>query len=129
MPFQLTPNRVTYDDGVGATTEQEARDVVAFLAWSAEPHADERKNLGRAVMIYLLIFTGVLYVSYRTIWRGRPPSLAVHSPGLKAGSAPLSGSGEGAFCCAPSDHRLVIVTRLCDTSGSCSVDRGSEDHA
>ena len=69
MPFQLTPNRVTYDDGVGATTEQEAKDVVAFLAWSAEPHADERKDLGLAVMIYLLIFTGVLYASYRTIWR------------------------------------------------------------
>jgi ubiquinol-cytochrome c reductase cytochrome c1 subunit len=69
MPLQLTPNRVTYDDGVGATREQEARDVVAFLAWAAEPHADERKDLGLAVMIYLLIFTGVLYVSYRTIWR------------------------------------------------------------
>ena len=69
MPFQLTPNRVTYDDGVGATTEQQAKDVVAFLAWAAEPHADERKDLGLAVMIYLLIFTGVLYASYRTIWR------------------------------------------------------------
>jgi ubiquinol-cytochrome c reductase cytochrome c1 subunit len=69
MPFQLTPNRVTYDDGTAATTDQEAKDVVAFLAWSAEPHADERKDLGLAVMIYLLIFTGVLYVSYRTLWR------------------------------------------------------------
>ena len=69
MPFQLTPNRVTYDDGVGATTEQQAKDVVAFLAWAAEPHADERKDLGLAVMNYLLIFTGVLYASYRTIWR------------------------------------------------------------
>jgi len=69
MPLQLTANRVTYDDGVAATPDQEAKDVVAFLAWSAEPHADERKDLGLAVMIYLLIFTGVLYASYRTLWR------------------------------------------------------------
>jgi ubiquinol-cytochrome c reductase cytochrome c1 subunit len=42
---------------------------VAFLAWAAEPHADARKDLGIAVMIYLLIFTGLLYASYRTLWR------------------------------------------------------------
>jgi ubiquinol-cytochrome c reductase cytochrome c1 subunit len=69
MPLQLTPNRVSYDDGVAATPQQEAKDVVAFLAWASEPHADERKKLGLAVMIYLLIFAGVLYASYRAIWR------------------------------------------------------------
>ena len=69
MPFQLTPNRVTFDDGVPATTDQEAKDVVAYLAWASEPHQEERKKMGFAVMIWLLIFTGVLYVSYRTVWR------------------------------------------------------------
>jgi ubiquinol-cytochrome c reductase cytochrome c1 subunit len=69
MPFQLTPNRVTFDDGVKATTDQEAKDVVAFLAWAAEPHQSERKQMGLAVMIYLVIFTGLLYASYRRIWR------------------------------------------------------------
>jgi ubiquinol-cytochrome c reductase cytochrome c1 subunit len=69
MPFQLTPNRVTFDDGVPATTEQEAKDVVAFLAWASEPHQTERKQMGFAVMIYLVIFTGLLYASYRRIWR------------------------------------------------------------
>jgi len=69
MPLQLTDDRVAYDDGVKATASQEAQDVVAFLAWAAEPHADERKDLGFAVMIYLLIFTGILYASYRTLWR------------------------------------------------------------
>jgi ubiquinol-cytochrome c reductase cytochrome c1 subunit len=68
MPLQLTQDRVTYDDGVKASPDQEAQDVVAFLAWASEPHADERKQLGLAVMIYLLLFAGVLYVSYRTIW-------------------------------------------------------------
>jgi ubiquinol-cytochrome c reductase cytochrome c1 subunit len=69
MPLQLTANRVTYDDGKAATPAQEAADVVAFLTWAAEPHADDRKNLGIAVLIYLLIFTGVLYASYRAIWK------------------------------------------------------------
>jgi ubiquinol-cytochrome c reductase cytochrome c1 subunit len=69
MPFQLTPDRVTFDDGTHATTEQEAKDVVAFLAWAAEPHQEERKKMGFSVLIYLLIFAGVVYASYRTIWR------------------------------------------------------------
>jgi ubiquinol-cytochrome c reductase cytochrome c1 subunit len=71
MPFQLTPNRETFDDGKAATTDQEAQDVVAFLTWAAEPHADERKTLGVAVMIFLLIFTGLLYASYRSIWKDK----------------------------------------------------------
>jgi ubiquinol-cytochrome c reductase cytochrome c1 subunit len=69
MPPPLRDNAVTYDDGVKATTDQEAKDVAAFLAWAAEPHADERKQLGFAVIIYLLIFAGLLYASYKRIWR------------------------------------------------------------
>ena len=68
MGKQLTDDRVTYDDGVKATADQEARDVVAFLAWAAEPHADERKKLGFAVLIFLGLFAGVVYASYRVIW-------------------------------------------------------------
>jgi len=70
MPLQLTDDRVTYDDGVKATASQEAQDVAAFLAWAAEPHMEERKKLGLSVMIYLLLFTGLLYASYRKIWQG-----------------------------------------------------------
>jgi len=69
MPFQLTPQRVTFDDGMAATTNQEALDVVAFLAWASDPHADERKQLGLSVMIFLGIFTVLLYFSYRAIWK------------------------------------------------------------
>lgn len=69
MPKQLTPDRVTYDDGVKATTEQESRDVSAFLAWAAEPKQMERKQTGFAVMIYLTLFAIVLWFSYKQIWR------------------------------------------------------------
>ena len=69
MAKQLVDDRVTYDDGVKATADQEARDVVTFLAWASEPHQEARKKMGFAVMLYLLLFTGVLYASYRTVWR------------------------------------------------------------
>ena len=69
MPLQLTDDRVTFDDGTKATAAQEAQDVVAFLAWAADPHADERKKIGFAVMIYLVLFAGLLYASYRRLWR------------------------------------------------------------
>jgi len=69
MPLQLLDDRVTYDDGTKATASQEAQDVVAFLTWASEPHADERKQTGIAVMIFLVLFSGVLYASYRRLWR------------------------------------------------------------
>jgi ubiquinol-cytochrome c reductase cytochrome c1 subunit len=69
MPFQLTADRVTFDDGVHATTDEEAKDVVAFLAWASDPHQVERKQMGFSVLIYLLILAGVVYASYRRIWR------------------------------------------------------------
>jgi ubiquinol-cytochrome c reductase cytochrome c1 subunit len=69
MPPPLRDDAVTYDDGVKATKDQEAKDVAAFLAWAAEPHQDERKKTGFAVMIYLLIFAGLLYASYKRVWR------------------------------------------------------------
>ncbi len=69
MPFQLTPDRVSFDDGTKATTDQEAKDVVAFLAWASDIHQTERKRMGFAVIIYLLILAGVVYASYRAVWR------------------------------------------------------------
>jgi ubiquinol-cytochrome c reductase cytochrome c1 subunit len=69
MPFQLFPDRVAFDDGTKSTTDQMAKDVSTFLAWSAEPKQEERKETGLAVMIYLILFTGILYLSYRRIWR------------------------------------------------------------
>jgi ubiquinol-cytochrome c reductase cytochrome c1 subunit len=69
MPFQLPPDRVTFDDGTKSTTEQMAHDVTTFLAWAAEPTQEERKKTGLAVMAYLIIFAGLMYASYRRIWR------------------------------------------------------------
>lgn len=69
MPPQLAPDKVTFDDGTPSTIEQQAKDVAAFLAWASEPKMEERKAFGFGAMIYLVLFAGVLYASYRRIWR------------------------------------------------------------
>ncbi|MDB5462727.1 MAG: petC [Phenylobacterium sp.] len=69
MPPPLTNGKVTFDDGTPSTVQQEAKDVAAFLAWAAEPKMEERKTFGLGAMIYLLIFSVLLWFSYKQIWR------------------------------------------------------------
>jgi ubiquinol-cytochrome c reductase cytochrome c1 subunit len=69
MPPPLTAGKVTFDDKTPSTVPQEAKDVAAFLQWASDPKMEERKQTGLSVLIFLLIFTGLLYGSYRTIWR------------------------------------------------------------
>jgi ubiquinol-cytochrome c reductase cytochrome c1 subunit len=70
MPPPLTADKVTFDDGKKATLNQEAQDVSAFLQWASDPKMEERKQTGLAVMIFLLVFTGLMYATYKAIWRG-----------------------------------------------------------
>ena len=69
MPPPLAPGKVTFDDKSPSTVNQQAKDVSAFLAWAAEPKMEERKQFGLGAMIYLLIFAGLLYASYKKIWK------------------------------------------------------------
>lgn len=69
MPMPLVEGAVEYADGTPATVENYARDVSAFLAWTAEPKLEARKSLGVKVLIYLLILSALLYASKRTLWR------------------------------------------------------------
>jgi len=69
MPPPLADGKVTFDDGKPSTVKQEAQDVAAFLAWAAEPKMEERKAFGLGAMIYLLIFSGLLWLSYKRVWR------------------------------------------------------------
>ena len=59
---------VTYDDGTKATRAQMAKDVSAFLTWTAEPKMENRKSAGWAALGFLLIFTLLAFMSYRAIW-------------------------------------------------------------
>jgi ubiquinol-cytochrome c reductase cytochrome c1 subunit len=69
MPPPLAANKVSFDDNTPSTINQQAKDVSAFLAWAAEPKMEERKRFGLGAMIYLFIFSGLLYASYKRIWR------------------------------------------------------------
>lgn len=68
MPPPLRDNSVTYSDGTKATKDQEAHDVVTFLSWTSEPKLEQRHRMGLAVMIFLIVFAGVLFLAYRKIW-------------------------------------------------------------
>jgi ubiquinol-cytochrome c reductase cytochrome c1 subunit len=71
MPPPLTSNdQVTYSDGTRATVDQMAKDVSAFLVWTAEPTMQTRHQAGLAVVLFLLIATGLAYGAYLTVWRG-----------------------------------------------------------
>jgi cytochrome c1 len=64
----LTDKAVTYSDGTPATIAQEAHDVATFLAWASEPKMEERKQMGFSVIIFLLVFAGVLFAAKKKLW-------------------------------------------------------------
>jgi len=68
MPPPLSDGQVTFDDGAPATLDQYAKDVSAFLMWAAEPHLVERKHTGFMVMVFLLIFTVLIYLTKRSVY-------------------------------------------------------------
>ncbi|WP_417686531.1 cytochrome c1 [Roseibium sp.] len=69
MAPPLSEEVVEYTDGTPMTTEQYARDVSAFMMWAAEPHLEARKQTGFRVMIFLIVFAGLLYFTKKTLWR------------------------------------------------------------
>jgi ubiquinol-cytochrome c reductase cytochrome c1 subunit len=69
-PPLVAEGQVTYADGTKATVDQMAKDVSAFLVWTAEPKLQVRRQTGLAVIIFLLIATTLAYMSYRNIWAG-----------------------------------------------------------
>jgi ubiquinol-cytochrome c reductase cytochrome c1 subunit len=68
--------QVTYADGTAATRDQVAKDVSAFLAWTAEPRLENRHRAGVAVLIFLILATILAYFAYKNIWASAktPPS-------------------------------------------------------
>lgn len=68
MAPPLAEGLVDYGGEPKATVDQMARDVTAFLAWASEPEMETRKRLGIKVMLFLIIFTGMLYAVKRKVW-------------------------------------------------------------
>jgi ubiquinol-cytochrome c reductase cytochrome b/c1 subunit len=68
MRKPLTDGQVDYTDGSPQTVDQYARDVAAFMMWAAEPHLEARKRLGFQVLVFLLVFSGLLYFTKKKVW-------------------------------------------------------------
>jgi len=74
MPPVLNDEQIMYPrDAQGRpvvpeTIAQYSKDVTAFLMWTAEPHLEQRKRIGFQVMIFLLVFAGLLYFTKKKIW-------------------------------------------------------------
>ena len=68
MPPPLLEDGVEYADGTEASVEQMARDVTEFLVWAAEPELEARKRMGVKVVLFLIIFTAMLYAVKRKVW-------------------------------------------------------------
>jgi ubiquinol-cytochrome c reductase cytochrome b/c1 subunit len=69
MPKPLSDDQVTYSDGTPQTVDQYSRDVVAFMMWLAEPHLEARKRIGFQVMLFLILFAGLLYFTKKKVWK------------------------------------------------------------
>jgi ubiquinol-cytochrome c reductase cytochrome c1 subunit len=57
-----------------------AKDVAAFLVWTAEPNLENRHAAGIAVTIFLLVATILGYLAYQQIWHDAKRVVRVTGP-------------------------------------------------
>lgn len=68
MPPPLNDGMLEYEDGTEASVSQMAKDVSAFLCWTARPEQDERRVMGIKVLIYLGALFGCSWYIKRFKW-------------------------------------------------------------
>ena len=69
MAAPLDDEYVDYDDGTENTLSQLSKDVVTFLAWSAEPELEERKTLGIRVILFFIVLGFLFYLVKIRLWK------------------------------------------------------------
>lgn len=69
MAPPLTDGIVSYPDGSPETVDQYAKDVAEFLQYAADPHMEERKEIGIRVMIFLFFFCLVFFAAKKKLWK------------------------------------------------------------
>jgi cytochrome c1 len=68
MAKPLNDGQLNYIDGTKNDVATMARDVTTFLAWAADPKMEDRKRTGVRVVLFLLIFAGLMYGVKRKVW-------------------------------------------------------------
>jgi ubiquinol-cytochrome c reductase cytochrome c1 subunit len=68
MPQPLRDGTVDYTDGTPNSLDQQAHDVVTFLAWAANPEEVGRKQMGVRIVLFLVFMTGLTYAVKRRVW-------------------------------------------------------------
>jgi ubiquinol-cytochrome c reductase cytochrome c1 subunit len=68
MAPPLYEGAVEYADGTPATEEQMAKDVAAFLMWTAEPKLVERKEAGARNFVFVGLLAVLLYLTNKKLW-------------------------------------------------------------
>lgn len=69
MAPPLMDGQIMRSNGDAASVDQAAYDVVNFLQWAAEPELNDRKRMGWHVLLFLIVFAGVMYKVKKKIWR------------------------------------------------------------
>ena len=75
MAPPLADDQIAYQPAEGeqpvpTTVEQYSQDVAAFMMWMAEPGLVSRKQTGFVVLLFLVLFAGLLWATKSRIWKG-----------------------------------------------------------
>ena len=73
-PPLAADGQVTYADGTEPTIDQMAKDVAAFLTWTAEPTLVKRKQTGWPVLGFLIFATILAWLAKKQIWAPVKPA-------------------------------------------------------
>lgn len=68
MAQPLRDGSVSYADATRPDLDQEARDIVTFLSYIANPELETRHRTGVAAILFLIVLTGLAYAIKRRVW-------------------------------------------------------------
>jgi ubiquinol-cytochrome c reductase cytochrome c1 subunit len=71
---------VVFDDGSPTDMESTAKDVAAFLMWTAEPKLAARKQMGLVAVLMLGVLSVLLYLTNKRIWAPIKAQTKNHTP-------------------------------------------------
>lgn len=72
FPNIAMPQPIPQDD---PALQEKARHAAAFLYQASFPEFRTRRRVGTYVVTYTVLLTGLLYLLYRSVWKGVPHSL------------------------------------------------------